>query len=73
MAYVELKYYRSYALEVREQGDVGWSVHVYAPAMDQRAEKLAVIDAPVEGLRLAISQAESVVDEDLQTQASRLS
>lgn len=31
MSYIELQYYRSHALEVREYGDTGWAVHVYPP------------------------------------------
>jgi imidazolonepropionase-like amidohydrolase len=40
MAYVELKYYRSYIMEVREYGDTGWAIHVYRP---RRGGKVAIV------------------------------
>jgi hypothetical protein len=66
MAYVELKYHRSYVLEVREFGDAGWAVHVYAPRAEQRAKKVAIVTTnDANGLEELLSAARSAVDRDL--------
>jgi hypothetical protein len=66
MSYVELKYYRSYGLEVRESGDTGWAVHVYAPSRDRRSEKVAILEtSDPAGLKQALAEAHAAVDSDV--------
>jgi hypothetical protein len=68
LAYVEVKYYRSYAIEVREFGDAGWAAHVYAPRTEQRAKKVAIIATrDANGLEEILSAARGAVDKDLGT------
>jgi hypothetical protein len=68
MAYVEVKYHRSYVLEIREFGDTGWAVHVYAPRTEQRAKKAAIITTTdANGLEEILTSARLVVDKDVGT------
>jgi hypothetical protein len=68
LAYVELRYYRAYALEIRELGDTGWAVHVYAPDHGQGPLKLTVITTTVvTGLEGALADARSAVDQAMQS------
>jgi len=71
LAYVDLRYHRSYALEIRELGDTGWAVHVYAPGNPQ-AYKLTVLSTPEPaGLAALLAEARRAVDEDLRAPESR--
>jgi hypothetical protein len=66
MSYVELKYYHSYGLEVRELGETGWAIHVYAPSRDKRSGKVAIIEtAHPSGLQQALAEAQAAVDRDM--------
>jgi hypothetical protein len=61
---IELRYYRAYALEVREFGDTGWAVHVYAPDHGLGSHKLAVITTLIaSGLGDALADARAAVDQ----------
>lgn len=72
MAYVEVRYYRSYGLEVREFGDTGWAVHVYTPGGEQDPHKLTVTTTTdAAGLHDALDQARAAVDSDLTRRSSR--
>ena len=72
MAYVELRYHRAYALEIREFGDTGWAVHVYTPSTERRPEKLTVVNVGVaSGLEQALATARSAVDDDLRRRHPR--
>jgi hypothetical protein len=71
LAYVDLHYHRSYALEIRELGDTGWAVHVYAPG-NPDAYKLTVLTTPEPaGLTALLAEARRAVDEDLQATEPR--
>jgi hypothetical protein len=71
LAYVELKYYRDYCLEVRELGDTGWAIHVYTPSNGHDPHKLTIVSTmDAAGLEQVLAQARRVVDEDLGRQAS---
>jgi hypothetical protein len=64
MSYIELRYYRAYALEVREFGDTGWSVHVYAPDHGQGSQKIAVVTTTeVSNLSVVLAEARTSVDQ----------
>ena len=65
MACIELQSYRSYTLELREFGDTGWRVIVYAPAWEQRADKVAVISTlQISALPDLLAQGMAAVDRD---------
>ncbi|MFZ6765137.1 hypothetical protein [Pseudoroseomonas sp. WGS1072] len=66
MAYVEIQYHNRYALEVREFGDQGWAIHVYAPRSEQRPSKIAIVTTTgAGGLEQLITEAKARVDLDL--------
>ncbi|WP_156964112.1 hypothetical protein [Muricoccus aerilatus] len=72
MAYVELRYYRAYALEIREFGDTGWAVHVYTPSTECCPEKLTIVDVGVASdLEQALAAARSAVDDDVRRRHPR--
>ena len=71
MAYVELTYYRDCALELREYGDAGWAMHIYAPRLTPRAEKIGVLMTTQAGeLRRLMADARDAVDAHLGAVAS---
>lgn len=66
MAYVELTYYRDCALELREYGDAGWAVHIYAPRLTPRATKIGVLMTTQAGeLKRLMADARDAVDAQL--------
>jgi hypothetical protein len=72
LAYVELRYYRAHALEIREFGDSGWAIHIYASGASHRAGKLAVIETvQIAGLQQALADARAIVDASLKTEDPR--
>ena len=66
MAYVEVTYYRDCALELREYGDTGWAVHIYAPRFEAHSPKIGVLmTTRAAGLRSLMDDARGVVDAQL--------
>jgi hypothetical protein len=71
MAYVQLTYYRDCALELREYGNAGWAVHIYAPRLTPRAVKIGVLMTTQAGeLRRLMADARGAVDAQLGPVAS---
>jgi hypothetical protein len=67
MSYVEIRYYKNYAMEVREFGDTGWAIHVYAPRQEHRSKKMAIVTTTdAAGLDRLASEAQAKIDLDLQ-------
>ncbi|ONG58771.1 hypothetical protein BKE38_02230 [Pseudoroseomonas deserti] len=64
MAYIELRYHRSFPMEVKEFGDTGWAVHVYVPAgLAAARQKLAVVtNSEPNGLTEVIQRARAEID-----------
>lgn len=66
MSYRFIKYYRHYPLEVREFGETGWAVHVYAPPDSRSPGKVAVVTtAKPSGLQDVLDKAHQAVDRDI--------
>lgn len=66
MAYVELRYYQSYVLEIREFGDSGWAVHVYTPGTDRRPKKLTIVTTTsAVGIQRVLTEARTAVNNHL--------
>jgi hypothetical protein len=71
LAYVDLRYHRSYALEIRELGDTGWAVHVYAPGNPQAYKLVVLSTAEPAGLAALLAEARQAVDQDLLAAGTR--
>jgi hypothetical protein len=66
MAYLEMSYYRDCALELREHGDTGWAIHIYARRSDQQARKIGIVTtAQASALKALTQEAHDAVDAHL--------